>query len=118
MVFPLDKLQTWIKGDYSLPFTYWVTGVIPLGLLQVLIFIAVLYGGSDKDVDNNMFILASICLVITVIYTPFLLFAIGLSAVKYKGLLLWKILTFVVLIKAILAYFQLLQAALILFHLA
>ncbi|EJC8215990.1 hypothetical protein ACHHZC_11360 [Citrobacter freundii complex sp. 2024EL-00228] len=83
---------SWLKGECPLVFTYWITGIFPSLLLSGCLYTITYqleYGSMAADTGHALLIVHT---VIALIYTPLALWAITASAIKYHGLLLWKIL--------------------------
>ena len=97
---------SWLKGEYPLAFTYWITGIFPS-----LLFAGGLYTLTYQLEHGTMAVDTGYAVVvgltaISLIYTPFSLWATTASAINYRGFLLWKILAFLVVGKGTLTYFQ------------
>lgn len=97
---------SWLKGDCPLVVTYWVTGVIP-GLIfyGAMASITALfeYGSLTPETGLAYLMVIMACIII---YTPFSLWAITASAIKYEGLLLWRILALLAVAKGVFSYIQ------------
>lgn len=102
----LRGVLSWLKGDYPLYFTYWLTGIFP-GLLFNGGIYTVNYQLEHGAITPDKGFIALLTVTIAyLIYTPLACWATTASAIKYRGLLLWKILAFLVVGKSVLVYIQ------------
>lgn len=99
-------IVSWLKGDYPLGFTYWITGVLP-GALLAGSFYTLTYQleHGTMSADTGLVVLIAFISVI-LIYTPLSLWAITASTIRYQGLLLWKVLAFLAVGRGALSYLQ------------
>lgn len=96
----------WLKGDYPLSFTYWITAILPsmmMGLFFYTLNYQMLHATIDIDIAGYLSLLV---MLLYIIYTPLSLCAVFCSAVKYNGLILWKILALIIVARGVFYYFQ------------
>lgn len=95
---------SWLKGDYPLVFTYWITGVFPSLLLTGCLYTITYQLNHGTMVADAGYELLVTHAVIVLIYTPLVLWAITASAIKYQRLLLWKIFAFLAVMGSVFDY--------------
>ena len=90
----------WLKGDYSLWKTCWLTGVIPyMVMLQLhLSFYDIFIKEESQSYTAGMLplVIDEICFML---YMPLCLIAIANAAIRYKGFHLWRFFAFLLFAK-------------------
>jgi len=106
----IKKIIGWLKGDFPLWFTYWVTGVVPNIIFMLFMYMMIdkLDRGTIESYTVNIIYAVTI---IVIIYIPLSLVAIAASAIRYKGLWVWKILAGVGILKGCVSYLQFVMIA-------
>lgn len=74
-----------------------------MGLFFYTLNYQILHATIDIDTAGYLSLLV---MLLYIIYTPLSLCAVLCSAIKYKGLMLWKILALLVVVRSVFYYFQ------------
>ena len=94
----------WVKGRYALASTYWVTGVIPGLLFYVMMMIVNGMFDDGSITPETALWYLGVIIVVLIIYTPLSLCAITLSALRYQGAMVWKVLALLAVARGALAF--------------
>lgn len=102
----LHAVKCWLKGEYPLNFTYWITGFLPYAMVRLCLY-TINYQVEHALMEPGIaYRLILLIMALCFIFVPMILCAILFSTIYYNGLLLWKIISFLVVIRCVIYYFM------------
>ena len=103
---PRNVLIGWLKGDYSLWKTCWLTGIIPY-MVMLQIHLSIYNAFIKEELQSDAAgMLTRVDEILFILYMPLCLIAIVNVAIRYKGFHLWRFFAFLLFAKGAEIYFN------------